>query len=149
MNRFQNALASVLFSLALVACNASGPAPSHVVPMLNGEFGAFSLLIYDSTGLVLGAQRTDQDHMAPPALDPVVTASPERNAVDLAWLGGACTHQPTLVITGEATHLVLQFDPEIAEGGLIVQCPAIGLGFAVRLSLAAPVEQGSITLELR
>lgn len=151
--RFPSALVrlGLLVALTIVSCNPLARPPTHSVPMLENEFGAFTLLVYDSTGLVVGAQRLERGEAAAPAFDPVVTAFPDRNAVEVAWIGGACTHQPTLALTGDATTLVLQLEPETAEGKPLFGglCPAIGLGFAVTLSLGAPVEQGAITLEVR
>jgi hypothetical protein len=141
MRGLRLALAMVL----VVACGA--PRPTFTVPLEIDWDGAFELLIYDASGLATGAQQADNVSFELHA----VTARPQESELDISWLGGACSHRPTVQISGTAEALRIEL-ANPADVNLIpflpIACPAVGLPFAVTLSLSAPVAQEAISLEV-
>jgi hypothetical protein len=97
------------------------------------------LIVDDESGLLTGA--TSRDRLAGDPTDSVL-AFPDRNELELYWLGGACSHKPTLKITGDASALLLEVsnpqDPQWLPF-LTGPCPAVGVPLLVVLSLSEPV----------
>ncbi|MEP7159076.1 MAG: hypothetical protein ABI797_06590 [Chloroflexota bacterium] len=136
-------LAVPALAISLVACGGIPPTPpTHIVNLAHNDFGDFVLLVYDDSGLVTNALSSDQQNQ------PVV-ANPDRNELTVSWTGGACAHGPKLAITGDASALSLELDAAPFQFSAVpVACPAIGLLFAVTLSLDEPVEQDALNLKL-
>ena len=95
-----------LVGLVSVATLACGPlvGPSLTVPMEPSEWGQHTLLIYDDSGLGTDARSALRQLGAPWA---GVAAFPEQNELEIGWTGGACSHLPTLHVTGDASALRL------------------------------------------
>ena len=128
----------------LVACASL---PTAVAPLARNDFGEFALLVYDRTQLVVSAtgQQTAEGSM-----EDEVIAHPDRMELEVAWTGGACSHRPTLSVSGDANELHLELDPSPTEWSVFpVACPAVGLLFSVVLELSAPVEQSAVSLVVR
>jgi hypothetical protein len=138
----------VAFALMVAACGGiPKTAPTHIVALAqdyNGE--QFLLLVYDGSGLVTSIASSDAPHAAS---DAQAIADPAKDEIALTWIGGACAHSPKLGVKGDATALTLELDVSPFDFSLVPQdCPAIGLFFAVTLTLAQPVEQQALTLTL-
>ena len=132
--------------LALTACGFGAGPPSFAVPLENNEWGAYELFVYDQSGLVTGVRSLEK---APGMAD--VVAHPERNEIEFAWTGGACSHRPTLHVTGSPLDLTLivsnPSDPQFLPF-LPIACPAVGIPLAATISLAVPVDQSSVEQEV-
>jgi hypothetical protein len=105
----------------------------------------FTVLVFDTSGLITGGRQfrtIDGPHPGGSA-----AARPDRSEIDVAWIGGACTHRPTVTIAGTAQSLLITVDNVQDELLPFQGCPSIGLPFGVTLSLSAPVAQEAITLE--
>jgi hypothetical protein len=140
-----NGLRLLSVGLLVVACGA--PQPTLVVPMEIDWEGDFAALIFDSTGLVTGGRYRDAGDGPWPG--GAAFARPERNEIDIAWIGGACTHHPTVSLTGTANDLAIKVRTPSDPGPIPFvpiekDCPLIGLPMGVTLTLSAPVEQQAI-----
>ena len=134
--------AALLIPMALMACIT--PPPTLTVPLPRNDFGEFELLVYDATHLVVEG-RSEADARGP--FEGEVSARPDLREIEIAWTGGACSHRPTLSLSGDATRLRLELDASPIEWSIFpVACPAVGIFFGVTLSLGEPVEQRAITL---
>jgi len=121
--------------------------PSLAIQLNRNQFGDFTLLVYDSTSLVLAGMAADAGEGV---IEPRVIAEPADSRLRLTWLGGACSHRPTLTVQGDLEQLRLVLDPDPPDNWLPlpVSCPAVGLTFTVTVALSEPVEQDAIELEL-
>ena len=117
-----------------------------MVPLATDWNGDFALLVYDSTGLVIGARQAE---IVSAELGSA-TARPGQSEIDVSWTGGACSHRPTARTSGTAAAFRIEI-ANTADTNLVpflpVACPAVGLPFSVTLSLGAPVDQGALTFE--
>jgi hypothetical protein len=106
------------------------------------------LLVYDGSGLVTAARSADRQ---PGAVGDGVVAFPERNELEIGWTGGACSHRPTLTVTGDASALHLSLanpdDPQPLPF-LPIGCPAVGIPLAATISLHEPVAQDAVSIEV-
>jgi hypothetical protein len=133
---------SIAVVVALLA--ACAPAPSAIAPLASNEFGEFALLVFDRSQLVVSATGRQGGEGS---IGDEVIARPDRMELEVAWTGGACSHRPTLSVSGDAGQLRLELDASPTEWSLFpVACPAIGLLFRATLTLTAPVEQSAVTL---
>ena len=143
--RRRAALWSLAFALALAGCAVGSP--TLAVPLEHNDFGEFSLLVYDASGLISAGRS-----MEPPngAIDAQAIARPDDRELDVSWLGGACSHRPTLAVSGDASglRLVLESPYDGTLPFVPVACPAVALSFGVTLTLSEPVEQAAITLHV-
>jgi hypothetical protein len=132
-------------ALLAVSCAVGVAPPSLVVPLGRNDFGDYTLVVYDDTGLVTAGRANEQ----PPRRGTSgVVASPERRELELAWIGGACAHRPTLRVSGTSASLQLALSNTPEPQLPFVGCPAVGLPFAVTLSLTEPVADGAAILEV-
>lgn len=116
------------------------------IPLPDNDFGRFTLLVFDTTGLIEGGEPADR---RPGSVNSEAIAHPEREELEVHWLGGACSHAPTLTLTGDPADLRVELQTSPPEWQLpFVGCPAVGIYFGVTLSLNRPVAQDAITLEL-
>ena len=140
--------AAVVASLALASCSL-GPAPTLTIPLDRKWGGGFSVLVYDSSQLVAAGRQLMFDGSA--HFGDSVVAHPERNELDLTWTGGACSHHPTINISGTADALVIELangrDPGPIPFIRIENCVLVGIFMGVTLTLKAPVEQQAIEYE--
>ncbi len=135
---------AALLEALVVACTPSLAPPSVVIPLPENGFGQFELWVYGDSGLVTGGRANAA--AARGAWELEVIAFPESNELEVAWMGGACSHRPVLGVTGDATSLRLELTPSPIEWTFFPQgCPAVGLFFSVTITLSAPVEQDAIT----
>jgi hypothetical protein len=136
-----------VLAFTLLACGGIPiQPPSQIVELPHNDFGDFVLLVYDQSGLVTGARAADLWQSEAGA---GVEAHPESNEVSLSWTGGACAHGPKLAISGDSSALTLELDAAPFEFSAVpVECPAIGIPFAVTLTLSESVEQDALTLTL-
>lgn len=140
----RNSLA-VAFALSTVvqACGV-GPAPDFAAPFAVESWGGYEVLVYDDSGLVTGASAASA-WFPDPSGD--VVAHPDAKEVQVGWLGGACSHRPTIHITGNATDLEIAIgnpsDPQLIPF-LPVSCPAVGIPMVVTLLLSESVEQDAV-----
>jgi hypothetical protein len=139
---------ALLLALIGASCGLGLALPSHTVPLGANDWGDYELLVYDQSGLVVGGGALRRDERAQLDLDGLV-ALPERKELEIGWIGGACSHRPTLHVSGSATslRLVLRNPPD--ERFFPVACPAVGIPLAVVLSVAEPVTQQHVTLEVQ
>lgn len=141
------AVVALAAAMVAAACGSIGN-PDFQVPIASPSGDSYTLLVYDDTGLVTGARSAPWDRAA--SSDRAV-AHPETQEVDINWTGGACHHQPTLEISGQATHLRLEVrnpsDPQWLPF-LPVACPAVGVPLRVILSLSEPVQPIAADLEV-
>jgi hypothetical protein len=118
------------------------------VPLEPSDWGQHTLLIYDDSRLVTAARSAQRQ---PGAAREGVTAFPERNKLEIGWTGGACSHRPTLIVTGDASALRLTVanpdDPQ-ALPFLPIACPAVGIPLAATISLREPVAQDAVSIEV-
>ena len=132
-------------AMALAACSL-GPAPTLTIPLDINRDPGFSALIFDSSQLVAAGRQLMFDGSA--HFGDSVVAHPERNELDLTWTGGACSHHPTINISGTADALVIELangrDPGPIPFIPIENCILIGLFMGVTITLKAPVEQQAI-----
>lgn len=142
---FRGLVSSFLLLVTASACiPTSLVPPSVIVPLPENDFGEFELWVYEELGLVTGGRANPEARQG--SADFEVTAHPERNELDVAWIGGACAHRPTLSVTGGQDALRLELRPAPIEWSLTpLDCPAVGLLFGVTLTLSAPVEQDAVT----
>lgn len=141
-------LAPLATLFALVACGGLPlTPPTQIVDLAQNDFGRFVLLVYDASGLVTGGRPAQSR----PGASGAVTAVPERQELEVAWTGGACSHQPTLEVSGDSSALRLVVrnpqDPQLLPF-LPMACPAVGILLRVTLSLTEPVEQDAIGIEV-
>ncbi|MDL2335206.1 MAG: hypothetical protein QFC55_04150 [Chloroflexota bacterium] len=131
-------------ALTLASCSL-GPAPTLALPLDLTWGPGFSVLVFDSTQLVSGGRQlpfNNADNFGDSA-----TAHPERNEIDITWMGGACTHHPTVTLAGTADALTIQVatpNDGAAFPFLPMSCAAIGLFMGVTLSLRETVAQQAI-----
>lgn len=144
----QRRLAAMLALAALLQACAS-VAPDFTVPLGDQGFGDHQVDVFDPTGLVTGAKA----EMLPPG-DPhgEVVAHPDRMELQIGWLGGACSHRPTIQIGGTAAALRITItnpnDPQPIPF-LPIACPAVGIPMGVTLTLTQPVEQDAVEVEVQ
>jgi hypothetical protein len=116
------------------------------VPLPENEWGKFTLLVYDDSGLVISGESAAR---GPDGVTPTtVTAQPELNRLVVTWTGGACSHQPYLRLRGDPTDLDIVIAPAPVEISLspAIQCPAVGLPQSVTLTLSEPVDQAAVDI---
>ena len=135
---------AAILSLALVACTPF-VAPSLVVPLGTNDWGDFALLVYDDSGLVTSGRAAER---RPSMASDEVIALPERQELDIGWTGGACSHRPTLQLSGDSSALRLVIRNPNDEKLLPVSCPAVGIPLWVTLSLSEAVAQDALALEV-
>jgi hypothetical protein len=139
----------VLLLAAAVVASSCGPGaspPTLTVPLGTNDFGEVALLVYDTSGVVSDGRAL----MRPPGPDvDGVVSLPERQELEIWWFGGACSHRPTLHVSGNAASLQMALssppDPRLP----LSDCPAVGIRFAVTLLLSEPVAQSGVRLEVR
>ena len=136
-----------LIAIACVAC-ASPVGPPLVVPLDRNEWGGYTLLVYDDSGLVTAARSAQWQ---PGTASDELIAFPERQELEVGWTGGACSHRPTLKVTGDSSALRLTVgnpnDPQPLPF-LPIACPAVGVPLRVALSLSEPVAQNAVGIEV-
>lgn len=126
-----------------------GPAPTLSVPLNISYAGDFTALIFDSTGLVVGGRPLASGDW--PSPDGNVLVRPDKAEIDIAWTGGACSHRPTITVSGTKDALKVtvaepqDFNPFFF---LPVGCPAVGLLEGVTLSLDQAVQPGDVNLDI-
>ena len=120
--------------------------PTLVVPLGANDFGQYALLVYDDSGLVTGGRAEPPPDIGMSG----IVASPERQELHIAWIGGACAHRPTLRVSGTAASLRLELtnppDPRLPF--VPISCPAVGIPLGVTLSLSEPVGEEAVTFEV-
>lgn len=138
----------VAFAAMAWACGSTKP-PDLQVPLTSPGGDLYTLSIHDVTGLVTAAHSADWRREAP---SEDVTAFPERNELEVTWTGGACQHGPTIQVSGGPSALQLIVnnpdDPNWLPF-LPIGCPAVGIPLTVVLTLAVPVQQDAVTLEVQ
>jgi hypothetical protein len=141
------AIFACLLSVAGCAAGELPYPPTLKIPLPDNEWGKFTLLVYDETGLVTGGQ-SGRAAAANGAQPSAVTADPERNELVVEWTGGACSHLPYLRLRGNANNLDLVIAPAPIEISLspAIQCPAVGILETVTLTLTQPVEQAAVEI---
>jgi hypothetical protein len=111
--------------------------------------GDFAALVFDSTGLVTGGRYLDRGDGPWPGETAI--ARPERSEIDIAWTGGACSHRPTVTLSGTSAALHIGVDnppdPNFLPF-LPIACPAVGLPAGVTLSLREAVAPAAVDLEI-
>lgn len=139
--------ALIVLAALLHACATT--APDFSVPLGNQGFGDHQVDVFDSTGLVTGARA---ETLPPGEPRGEVVAHPERLELQIGWLGGACSHRPTVLISGTAEALRITVtnpnDPQPLPF-LPIACPAVGIPMGVTLSLTRPVEQDAVGVEVQ
>jgi hypothetical protein len=140
-------LAVPVLAFIVLACGGiPKTAPTQIVDLMENSSGDFVLLVYDESGLVVNAVGVDA---GPEASTAQAIAHPEMNEITVSWMGGACAYGPQLAIKGDAAALTLELDRAPLEFSLVTKdCPAIGLFFAVTLTLSEPVAQNAASLVL-
>lgn len=135
-------------ALAASAC-AFSRAPTLAVPLDMDWEGDFAVLVFDSTGLVTGGRQLELG--AGPWPGGAAIARPEMSEIDIAWTGGACSHRPTVTVSGTSDALLIAVanpeDPNFLPF-LPVGCPAIGLPAGITLSLSQPILPDAVDLEI-
>jgi hypothetical protein len=144
------AAALFLASLVTSSCGSTAnPAADLSVHLDTNDFGTFVLDIYDASGLVIDGRSFSKHGRSGPAIEPEFEAHPQRNEIDVWWLGGACSHRPRLHVSGDSSHLALEVTPDYPDGptlgGALASCPAVGLGFGVTLILSTAFDQSQVT----
>lgn len=139
----------VLAISAVLGCGHGVAPPTFTVPVSNNSgFGDFALLVYDESGLITGGIAAGPIDRGVSNGD--ITMSPDELQLTLRWSGGACSHRPTLTLTGSATALKLELQTSPPEWRLpFLSCPAVGIPMGVTLSLSAPVEQSAVSTDVR
>ena len=134
--------------LALAACGAAcSPAPAVplIVPIAHESWGDYLVRVYDDSGLVLGARPSGQRGVRDFA------AFPDERRLEINWMGGACSHGPTVSISGTAERLDVVVDNPADPQWLPflpVTCPAVGVPLGVNISLSEPVQQDAVGLSV-
>jgi hypothetical protein len=143
----RNAAVVALAATVAASCGSIGN-PDFQVPITSPGGDSYTLLVYDDSGLVTGARSAPWDRAAP---SNTAVAQPETQEVDINWTGGACHHQPTLEVSGQAMHLRLEVrnpsDPQWLPF-LPIACPAVGVPLRIILSLSEPVQPIATDLEV-
>lgn len=142
-------LAVVLVAtLAMPIGCASEPAPTLEVQLTSPGGDAYTLRVYDESGLVTAGQSAEWRRTGP---SDSVIAFPETRQLEVGWLGGACHHAPTLTVIGSTSHLSLTVtnpdDPNWLPF-LPIGCPSVGVPLTVTLTLTEPVEQDAVDIEV-
>jgi hypothetical protein len=150
-------VSSARLGVALLLFAACGSTPEPSVPAVGNvfrvdlreqHFGTIAAYVHDDAGVVLAVAKAEtpppfgRDHDE--AVTDVGTSS-----MLVTWLGGACRFGPTVTLTGDSEELIVTIQPEAGEGlpqGL--DCNAIGLFFAIKLTLARPVDQQAVTVRV-
>lgn len=133
-------------ALTVVGC---GPTPTLAVPLNMTRPGDFTALVFDSTGLVVGGRPLERGDGPWPGGN--VLARPDKAEIDVAWIGGACSHRPTITVSGtkEALKVTVaeprDFNPFFF---LPVSCTAVGLPKGVTLSLNQAVQPGHVSWDI-
>lgn len=142
----RNVVIGLVAGLTALGCGLGAPQPSMTIPLIDDEFGQFTLLVFDATGLVDSGKPADR---RPGSVNSEAIANPEREELEVRWLGGACSHTPTLTLAGDPAdlRLELQISPPEWQPPFL-SCPAVGIYFGVTLSLIRPVAQEAVTLEV-
>lgn len=141
--------------LALVsACASVDVAPTIRPPGVftvdaRNPSGAFTVWVFDNSGLVTGARRWEDPGQAMSAANQVAVASPESSEVAVGWVGGICYHGPTVTVDGPNDGLIFTVRPDEGTGPRPgTGCPDIGVFFGVVLTLSAPVTQEHVAVEV-
>lgn len=138
------AATTVVAGLIVVSCGLGAPQPSMAIPLRDGEW---TLYVFDTTGLVQSGTPVDY---RPGSAASEGVAMPEPMELEIRWVGGACSHGPTLKVAGDSTDLRLELRVAPPEWRLpFLSCPAVGVPLGVELSLRAPVARHAIHLEVR
>lgn len=108
--------------------------------------GSSLATVIDTTGLVTAVTRLPSPGLPD---DGLVEALPDDRLINVSWLGGACD-LTTLTLTGTADTMDLRL--VVLQGAGTppgTECPAIGLGHGVSLTMAAPIQAESVSLSVR
>jgi hypothetical protein len=140
MRLYADRFLGAALSLTLLGCST---ALTGGVPIGSNEWGEYSLLVRDLSGIVTEVRGVQ----GPPGGPDGAIADPERLEIRVAWTGGACSHQPVLVVVGSAKDLILAIsnphDPQLLPF-LPVSCPAVGIPLQAVVALNEPVAQDAI-----
>jgi hypothetical protein len=139
--------AAIVAALVVASCSL-GAAPTLTIPLDIPWGPGFSVLVFDTSRLVAGGRQLPANNAGD--FMSAAIAHPERNEIDINWTGGACTHHPTVSLTGTANDLAIKVGTPSDPGPIPFipiekDCPLIGLFMGVTLTLSAPVEQQAIT----
>ncbi len=141
------ATGTIAIASAVLACGSVGT-PDLVVPLETMAQGDWELLVYDDSGLVAGARSAQ---LQPGIQRDDVIAFPDKRELEIGWIGGACSHRPTLEVAGDSAHLRLELrnpsDPQLLPF-LPIACPAVGIPLRVTISLNQPVQQIAADVEV-
>jgi hypothetical protein len=148
------AAVGILVALLVAACGPSGTRFTTVFPARDGDqdgtvdLQALPVTLIDQTGTVTGIQATEYDFeewdgdlargLAKPFLD-----RPE--AIQVAWMGGACEDSVRLVLTSDGTGgVTLAIRADNGFGILGGGCPAIGIGRTIVIGFVSRVDASSV-----
>ena len=136
----------LIATVSIVAGCSSVGAPDLVVPLETTAVGDWQLLVYDDSGLLTDARSAP---VRPGDRQDGAIASPDGRELEINWTGGACSHRPTLQVTGSSTNLRLEMR-NLSEPQLLpLACPAAGLRLQVTIELSEPVAQTAVAFEVR
>jgi hypothetical protein len=139
-------LAISALAAAVTACGSLFPPAERVFDAAIPELSDFTLRVVDESGLVVSMRSMRFD---PPlnGVDAEARAFPDRNELQVGWIGGMCNHRPTLTVTGSSGALHLNLEVNAGPGpSPFTACSATGYYFGMTVALNQPVQQDSITL---
>lgn len=132
----------IVIAAIIASCGLVGGPPPTVLVRTHNAFGDFAIGVYDHSGLVIDARLVEDERG-----DDDVIARPETRELVIRWTGGACADSPRIDIDGTPTNLGIALRPSMDHSlRLFVACPAVGIPFAVSLSLTEAVAQTDVRL---
>jgi hypothetical protein len=142
--------ALALAALVGVGCGSGRPPypPDYLVDVGEGQYGTFTLEVYDQDRLVVDARPSAYVQGAATS-DWQVVARPETREIELSFTGGGCGYRPVLHVRGEPGAVELQLIPVPRELRLpVVECPPQDELFGATLVMAEPVAEEQLTIQV-
>jgi len=129
----------------VIGCDLFAATPSFAVAVPDHQ--EFTINVFDRSGLVTAARAPVRSTRQ--SLDAEATADPANHELTLRWFGGVCHFGPAVTVSGTAAALHLLLEPDAGPGlPFFASCPAAGLEFGLTLTLAEPVEQDAVSVEV-
>jgi hypothetical protein len=129
----------VALATSVIACSGT---PTLSIPMDLNWSGDFEAQVFDHTGLVTGGRQLPFSEWHSEG----ATADPEHSEIDVTWTGGACSHHPTVTLSGSKDALSIRVTNP-SDSIFPVACPAVGLLAGITLELSEPVSGEALRFE--
>jgi hypothetical protein len=112
----------------------------------------YHIEIADETGWLLEADASPEDRPARVDFSPnwnVDNLTGDPQVLFVSWWGGQCDVGQTLLLRDEGGRLAIDLDAGVSVPPPGEMCPAVGLGYRVRLALDRDVPADSVSVTVR